>query len=103
MAQEDRAGLDRAAQAMAFVPLAAPSGGSYAEIMMRRFRNTVLPRIMAVFLTLACPAIALAQNPPPDVSLSRSQPAWMGYGLMFLLSAAVIAISLMPSKRSHQD
>jgi len=27
----------------------------------------------------------------------------MGYAVMFLLAAVVIAVSLMPSKRSHQD
>jgi hypothetical protein len=55
--------------------------------------------------TLICPAVALAQRAeaPPQPSLSGSPPVWLGYLIMFVLLAVVLAVSLMPSKRGHQD
>jgi hypothetical protein len=54
---------------------------------------------------LAWPALVLAQegNVPPAPSLGRSQPVWVGFAFMFLMLAAVVAVNIMPSKRSHQD
>lgn len=60
--------------------------------------------LLALLLTAALPAVCLAQAAaPPAPELNRNEPVWVGYAFMFLLTAAVIAISLMPSKRSHQD
>ncbi len=47
------------------------------------------------------PAAAFASPPMP--SLSRSAPPWVGYIVMFILLALVMGVSLMPSKRGHQD
>jgi hypothetical protein len=49
------------------------------------------------------PAIALAQSAAPSPKLQKVPPVWLGYLVMFLLLAVVLAISLMPSKRGHQD
>lgn len=49
------------------------------------------------------PAIALAQAAAPQPSLRKAPPVWVGLLIMFLLLAVVMAVSLMPSKRTHQD
>ena len=55
-------------------------------------------------LAVLAPAIAWAQdNAPPQPTLRKSAPAWLGYLAMFVLLVVVIVVSLMPSKRSHQD
>ncbi len=65
----------------------------------QRLRSTLV--VAAILLT---PGIVWAQNAtPPAPTLTRSQPAWLGFFIMFILVAAVLAVSLMPSKRSHQD
>ncbi len=52
---------------------------------------------------LLFPAVAWAQDKVPLPSFKRSSPVWLGYLVMFVLLAAVILVSLMPSKRGHQD
>ncbi len=47
--------------------------------------------------------VALAANDPPDPITLKPPGAWAGFVLMFLFFATVIAISLMSSKRGHQD
>ena len=55
-------------------------------------------------LVLAAPAIAWAQdNAPPDPSLKRFPARIVGYLVIAVLLAIVVAVSLMPSKRGHQD
>ena len=52
------------------------------------------------------PLIAMAQddeNAPPAPVLRQSPPQWVGFGIMFVLFVAVLFLSLMSSKRSHQD
>jgi hypothetical protein len=39
----------------------------------------------------------------PTPNLTRAPSPLLGYGLMIVLLAAVVAISFMPSKRGHQD
>ena len=41
--------------------------------------------------------------PPQPGNLSRSPHVLVGMLIMFVLFAAVVTISLMPSKRGHQD
>lgn len=40
---------------------------------------------------------------PPTASHPRTYAVWVGYAIMFVLFAAVVLLSLMPSKRGHQD
>ena len=50
------------------------------------------------------PAAALAQESVPlPPTLSRWLPPWLGYIVMVILLALVLGVSLMPSKRGHQD
>jgi len=49
---------------------------------------------------LATPALALG---PPPAEIRKTPPAWLGFLVMAVLSGIVIFISLMSSKRSHQD
>lgn len=49
------------------------------------------------------PAVAWAQDVVPQPDLRRAPQVWVGYAFMVLLAAAVMGVSLLPSKRSHQD
>ncbi len=76
--------------------------------MLKPMRGTIeLARrlsTLAIMLAIyAWPAIALAQQAPPAPSLRRSPPVWLGLLVMFVLLAAILSVSLLPSKRSHQD
>lgn len=74
-------------------------------IMENRVKHTI-DRALSLFATLAIlawPAIAAAQTAAPSPALRRTPPVWLGLMIMALLLAMVLAVSLMPSKRSHQD
>ena len=60
---------------------------------------------MAAFCcsTLFLEVMALGAAVPPTPNIRKGPDTWMGYGLMFLFFAAVVLISIMPSKRGHQD
>lgn len=80
-------------------------GGGHMLIAMRVLNRglTRLSCLMVLVVVVLMPAIALAQEVPPAVTLRRHPPVWLGYLVMFVLMAIVIVVSLMPSKRSHQD
>jgi|TARA_B110000116_G_C16770801_1_gene553217 hypothetical protein len=67
---------------------------------MRRIQT-----LLAAFLcsTLVLEVIAMAAAIPPTPNVRKGPAAWMGFGLMFLFFAAVVLVSIMPSKRGHQD
>ena len=69
---------------------------------LRRLSCRVGVAVMMAVAILA-PAIAFAQEGPPSPSLRRYPPAWVGFFVMFVLLAVIVTISLMPSKRGHQD
>ncbi len=53
---------------------------------------------------VVAPVVVLAQgSAPPQPILTRSAPAWIGFLFMVILLAIVLGVSLMPSKRGHQD
>lgn len=66
-------------------------------------------RTLRTLVATAAPALiagaAAAQTAltPPAPDLNREQSPLLGYGLMFVLTAVVVGISLLPSKRGHQD
>ncbi len=64
-----------------------------------------LQTLLATFLcsTIALEAIAAAAAIPPTPNIRKGPAPWMGFGLMFLFFAGVILVSIMPSKRGHQD
>ncbi len=72
---------------------------------MRSFSRLVVQAGSAITISAAilAPAIAWAQQTVPPPTLRRSQPVWLGYLIIVVLLALVMLVSLMPSKRGHQD
>ncbi|MCP3902877.1 MAG: hypothetical protein GY715_04500 [Planctomycetes bacterium] len=62
-------------------------------------------RLVVFAMTVLAPVVALAQeqSAPPQPSLKRYAPEWIGYLVVAVLMIVVLAVSLMPSKRGHQD
>ena len=55
-------------------------------------------------LATLAPAVALAQSTaPPQPALRRAPAVWVGYFVIAVLIILVLVVSLMPSKRGHQD
>ena len=74
-----------------------------SRIPSRRWLQPLLHSLIAAAL-YALPTIALAQSTaPPEPKVSRHYPPWIGYIFMFILLVAVLGVSLLPSKRAHQD
>lgn len=72
-------------------------------LTLMRFVGKLAPAICAA-MTIFLPAVCWAQTVDvPDPTLRRTSAVWLGYAVMFALAAVVIAVSLMPSKRSHQS
>ena len=69
----------------------------------RWFRRSLPVMLVGAALLLA-PEIAVAQDSaPPQPQVSKTAPVWLGYAAMFLTLALLVGVSLMPSKRAHQD
>jgi hypothetical protein len=61
--------------------------------------------LLAMTMMLAVPASVWAQATPPPQP-THSGKGWanaVGYVLIFVLLIAVVFVSLIPSKRGHQD
>jgi len=74
------------------------------SLMIKRILDTTNRTkliLMAVVLAM-WPALAQAAAPPAPI-LKKSPPVWLGFLVMALLLIIVMFVSLMPSKRSHQD
>jgi hypothetical protein len=74
--------------------------------MLNRITRWMLSRPATMFAGAAALAVscaALADEAAPQPNLSKAPPAWLGILVMFILLALVISVSLMPSRRSHQD
>jgi len=77
-----------------------------AMVRLTRFtKRLIRPAMLGlVLLTLFAPTVAWAQdNAPPQPSLKTYPPVWIGYLVMAVLLGMVVAVSLLPSKRGHQD
>jgi len=74
---------------------------------MMRIVNRISPKLLAfavwAMVSLIAPAVALAQDAPRTPSLKRAPAPLLGYAIVFALVLLVLIISLLPSKRSHQD
>lgn len=71
-----------------------------------QFQRLMCRIALFVLATLIVPATTMAQyiaTAPPAPTIRKSPAAWIGYGLLFVLLVAVMVVSLMPSKRGHQD
>jgi hypothetical protein len=71
--------------------------------MRTHFARLLITYVLAMAATLMPAAAALAQTPAPPPNLRNAPPVWAGYLLMAVLMVIVVGISLLPSKRSHQD
>jgi FtsH-binding integral membrane protein len=71
---------------------------------MRTF-HAIVSRLGLTILTLAVlltPGMVWAQSAPTP-QIRNSPKPWIGLMCIFLLLALMLAVSLMPSKRGHQD
>lgn len=69
--------------------------------MTRRMRTLSL-WLFALVLPYVWPAMSLAQSAPQPTA-RKVPPVWLGYLVIFVLLAIVLGVSMMPSKRGHQD
>ncbi len=65
-------------------------------------------RLQTLLYALLCShlfasVVSATTTAPPEPNLRKSPAAWIGFILMFLFFGIVITISLMTSKRGHQD
>ena len=67
---------------------------------LRSLRDGTVP--MLFVLAASGSALAADVPPAPDKGLALYSPVG-GYALMAIGAAAVISVSLLPSKRGHQD
>ena len=78
----------------------------YPHLFMSRLRTILgmlsLPGICCAMAAAA--EVPAGPIPPPNPSQNQNAPAvWMGMLLMFIIVAIIVSISMMPSKRGHQD
>ncbi len=66
-------------------------------------RNALIRATCALFAVTATASTAFAQLAPPQPSKDGTYNPILGYAVLAILGGVVIAISLYPSKRSHQD
>jgi hypothetical protein len=69
---------------------------------MFRSRHILSKTLLAAVAVLT-PLTALATVPPQPAPSASSAPPWVGFFFMGVLLALVLGVSLMPSKRGHQD
>ncbi|TDJ55829.1 MAG: hypothetical protein E2O40_05305 [Planctomycetota bacterium] len=69
---------------------------------MSRSRS-ILSKSLLVAVAVLAPVTALATVPPQPAPTQSSAPPWVGFFFMGVLLAMVLGVSLMPSKRGHQD
>ncbi|MDP7005075.1 MAG: hypothetical protein QF718_02535 [Phycisphaerales bacterium] len=67
---------------------------------MQRLQLLIMSILCSTMITTFVTASASA---PPMPSMRKSPAVWMGFGMMFVFFGAVVAVSLMSSKRDHQD
>jgi hypothetical protein len=78
-------------------------------MLIRMFGRTRFSRLSRLSCAVCSMALALlttaahAQEAAPQPNLLKAPPVWLGLLVMFILLAMAITVSLMPSKRSHQD
>ena len=74
---------------------------------MRILRNipaNITFLVISILLLASKAAAAVPPMRPPAPGTNKNAPdVWIGMLLMVVLAAIVLAISLMPSRRGHQD
>lgn len=74
----------------------------FTKTRLRRMARRLAIFAMPLWLMLA-PVIVWAESAAPNPALKKAPPAWVGMAVMFVLAGLVIFVSLLPSKRGHQD
>ncbi len=70
---------------------------------MPRSRH-LLSKLLLAAAAVLTPVMTLANAPPqPNPMKSSDGPPWVGFLFMGVLLAVVLGVSLMPTKRGHQD
>jgi Mn2+/Fe2+ NRAMP family transporter len=59
--------------------------------------------IVSTMAMTATQTLAQSTDAAPLPSLSRTPSPLIGYGIMAVFAIAIVAVSLLPSKRGHQD
>lgn len=72
----------------------------HPKALLQRMTMQMLA-LMVILSPLLTSSMVLAGAPQPN--LTRSPSPLLGYGLMFVMTVVVVAISFIPSKRSHLD
>ena len=63
----------------------------------------MLSKLLLAATAVLAPVTTLANAPPQPSPLQSAPQPWVGFFFMGLLLALVLGVSLMPSKRGHQD
>ena len=71
-------------------------------LMGMRTIHANVSRFILALTVLLTPTVAWAQSAPTP-SVRNSPEPWIGLLAIFFLLAIVVAVSLLPSKRGHQD
>lgn len=66
-------------------------------------RTPLVNAALAIIAAAATSSTSLAQERPPDPNFTPNTSPVVGYIVMAVLFGIIVAISLMPSKRSHTD
>lgn len=59
-------------------------------------------RLVMAMVAILSPSVAWAQSAPTP-ALRDTLPAWLGLLVIFFIMVIIIMVSLMSSKRGHQD
>lgn len=62
-----------------------------------------IPVIVWLMTVAVFPAAAYAQKAAPSPNLMRSPSPLIGFAIIATFAVVIVAISLLPSKRGHQD
>ncbi len=85
---------------------------SRSQFSRRRIAGFPAPALSLTLLTLVAAvsmggvttsAAAQTTSAAPEPRVSRLYPVWVGYALTAVLGLGILGVSLMPSKRAHQD
>lgn len=85
-------------------PLASHAVPPYlASMRFMPSRTRLTTATLAMVATAATASTSLAQERPPDPNFTPNTSPVVGYIVMAVLFGIIVAISLLPSKRSHTD
>jgi hypothetical protein len=83
-------------------------GSGVAHMLIRMMMTSCCKSLGARIACMLCVILftqtpLLAQDAPPQPDLNQFPPPWLSLLIMLVLFAVLMGVSLMPSKRGHQD